>query len=50
MLSQKLNHKQKLAPLYHKLEILPIRQLYKTEIAKFMHKLSTSSLPQPLLD
>ena len=44
------SYKQKLAPLYHKLEILPIRQLYKIEIAKFMHKLSTSSLPQPLLD
>ena len=44
------SYKQKLAPLYHKLEILPIRQLYKIEIAKFMHKLSTSSLLQPLLD
>ena len=44
------SYKQKLAPLYHKLEILPIRQLYKIKIAKFMHKLSTSSLPQPLLD
>ena len=44
------SYKQKLAPLYHKLEILPIRQLHKVEIAKFMHKLSTSSLPQPLLD
>ena len=44
------SYKQKLAPLYHKLEILPIRQLYKIEVAKFMHKLSTSFLPQPLLD
>ena len=43
------SYKQKLAPLYHKLEILPIRQLHKIEIAKFMHKLSTSLLPQPLL-
>ena len=39
------SYKQKLAPLYHKLKILPIRQLYKIEIAKFIHKLSTSSLP-----
>ena len=43
-------YKQKSPPLYHKLEILPIRQLYKIEIAKFMHKLSTSFLPQPLLN
>ena len=44
------SYKQKLAPLYHRLEILPIRQLHKIEIEKFRHKLSTSSLPQPLLD
>ena len=42
--------KQKLAPLYQKLEILPIRQLHCVETAKFMYKLSSSSLPQPLLD
>ena len=44
------SYKQKLAPLYHKLKILPIGQLYKVKIAKFMHKISTSSLSQTLID
>ena len=40
--------KQRLLPLYHQLDILPLKQIYALQLGKFMHKSSTSSLPLPI--
>ena len=40
--------KQKLLPLYHQFDILPLKQIYALQLRKFMHKPSTSSLPLPI--
>ena len=49
-ISKTKNFRQKLASLYLNLNILPVRHLHKIETAKIMHKISSSSLPQPLLN
>ena len=40
--------KQRLLPLYHQLDILPLKQIYALQLGKFMHKFFTSSLPLPI--
>ena len=40
--------KQRLLPLHHQLDILPLKKICALQLGKFMHKSSTSSLPLPI--